>query len=89
MTIMAKSSNKPVKVFRLRGVSASVFENRSEQNGTFHKVQIVRTYRDGDDFKTTPTFSRDDLPLVQAVAHRAWEFVHETEASRRSSRDDD
>lgn len=92
MTTMAKSSSsssKPVKVFRLRGVSASVFENSSEQNGTFHKVQIVRTYKDGEEFKTTPTFNRDDLPFVQQVAHRAWEFVHETEAGQRSSRDDD
>ena len=89
MAKSSSSSSKPVKVFRLRGVSASVFENSSEQNGTFHKVQIVRTYKDGEEFKTTPTFNRDDLPFVQQVAHRAWEFVHETEAGQRSSRDDD
>ena len=93
MTVMAKStstsSNKPVKTFRLRGVSASVFENQSEQNGVFHKVQILRTYRDGDEFKSTPTFSRDDLPIVLTVAQRAWEFVLDAEAQARRSREDD
>jgi len=93
MTVMAKSSspssNKPVKTFRLRGVSASVFENQSEQNGVFHKVQIVRTYKDGDEFKSTPTFSRDDLPIVLTVAQRAWEFVLDAEAQARRSREND
>lgn len=90
MTNMANSSsNKPVKVFRLRGVSASVFENQSEQNGTFHKVQIIRTYRDGKDFKTTPTFSRDELPIVNLLTQQAWEYVLAEEASQRNSHDSD
>jgi hypothetical protein len=88
MTVMAdssSSSHKPVKVFRLRGVSASVFENHSEQNGTFHKVQVIRTYRDGKLFKTTPTFSRDELPIVTLLTQQAWEYVLATEASQRNS----
>ncbi len=88
---MAKSSpsNKPAKVFRRRGVSASVFENQSEQNGPFHKVQIVRTYKDGDEFKTTSAFNRDELPIVALLTQQAWEYVLAEEASQRNSQNDD
>lgn len=82
---MAQTSNKPVKVFRLRGISASVFENHAKSDGrdiSFHKVSLQRTYRDGDEWKTTTSFGRDDLPVAKLVLEQAWEFILESEASR-------
>ena len=82
---MAQTPSKPVKVFRLRGVSASVFENHAKSNGqdiVFHKVSVQRAYRDGDEWKTTTSFSRDDLPIAQLLMNRAWEFILDAEASR-------
>ena len=81
----AQSSTKPVKVFRLRGVSASVFENHSkntERSTTFHKVSLQKAYKDGDEFKTTTSFGRDDLPVCLHVLHEAWAFILEAEAKR-------
>lgn len=75
---------KPVRVFRLRGITASVFANQAEtKNGdiTFYKVSIQRTYKDGNDFKTTTSFGRDDLPLVRLLSDRAWQFILDTEAN--------
>ena len=77
----AKSSNKPVKVFRLRGVKAAVFENHSGDS-VFHKVALQRVYKDGDEFKTTTGLGRDDLPVARHVLQKAWEWILETEASR-------
>lgn len=74
----SQSSTKPVKVLRLRGISASIFENPTKTNGrdsVFYKVSIQRTYKDGDDFKTTSSFGRDDLPIVSLLSQRAWEYV--------------
>ena len=82
---MAQNATKPVKVFRLRGISASVFANTAksgEREITFHKVSLQRTYKDGDDWKTTTSFGRDDLPTAQLVLSRAWEFILDAEASR-------
>lgn len=79
------SSQKPVKVIRLRGVSASVFANHGKSEGrdiTFHKVSLQRSYKDGDEWKQTTSFGRDDLPVVSLVMKRAWEFILDTEASR-------
>ena len=57
---------------KLRGISASIFANTTDSGVTFHKVAIQRTYKDGDTFKTSTTFGRDDLPLVEQAAHAAW-----------------
>jgi hypothetical protein len=84
---MAQSSNKPVKVFRLRGVSASIFENESKSGDravTFHKVSLQRTYKDGDDFKTTTSFGRDDLPVCVHVMQQAWAYILDAESNRGS-----
>jgi hypothetical protein len=81
----AQSSTKPVRVFRLRGVSASVFENHSknaERSSTFHKVSLQKTYKEGDEFKTTTSFGRDDLPVCLHLLHEAWAFILEAEAKR-------
>ena len=88
--VPSKDSVKPVHVIRLRGITASVFANIAEtKNGdvTFHKVSVQRVYKDGDVFKTTSTFGRDDLPIVRLLSDRAWQFILDTEATR--GRDED
>lgn len=78
-------TNKPVKIMRLRGISASIFANPAKTKGnddsTFYKVSIQRTYKVDDEFKTTSSFSRDDLPIVSLLSQKAWEFVLKEEAT--------
>ncbi len=79
-----ETTNKPVESFRLRGVSASVFLNETEQDGRpFFKVSLQRSYKTKDGFKSTNSFSRDDLPLVAEVVNDAWRAIlkRESEAS--------
>jgi hypothetical protein len=79
-------SSKPVKVLRVRGISASIFANRAKSDQgrelTFHKVAIQRTYRDEGEFKITSSFSRDDLPIVRLLSERAWQWILDEEAAR-------
>lgn len=78
------STTKPVKIFRIRGISASIFANPVKTNGKdsiFYKVSIQRTYKEDDEFRTTNSFSRDDLPLVWLLTQKAWEFVLTEEAN--------
>jgi len=82
---MAQASAKPVKTFRLRGISASIFANSAKSDGrdiTFHKVSLQRAYKDGDEWKNTTSFGRDDLPVAKLLLEQAWQFILETEASR-------
>ena len=83
----APSAVKPAKVFRRRGIAVSVFANTTEVDGrrvSYHKVTIQRTYRDGNEFKTTTSFGRDDLPVVRLLISQAWEFILDAESSRGS-----
>lgn len=84
-TSSARDANSPVQVYRLRGLSASIFENQAKTAGrtvTFYKVALQRTYKDGDEWKTTTSFGRDDLPIARLLLDRAWQYVLDAEASR-------
>ena len=78
-------TNKPVETFRLRGVSVSVFQNAAkvgDRERTFHKVSVQKSYRDGDDWKTTASLGRDDLPIATLLLKQAWQSILEAEAKR-------
>lgn len=80
----AQTTVKPIKVFRLRGVTASVFANQATSDGrdiTFHKVSIQRVFKDGAEWRTTTNFGRDELPIAQLLMNRAWEFILDAEAT--------
>lgn len=76
---MTTESNKPIRTFRLRGVKVAVFENRTEQ-GAFYKTSLQRIYREGEEWKTTTSLGRDDLPVARLLLGWAWEFILEAES---------
>lgn len=85
MATSKKVTNKPVEKFNLRGISASIFENKSEDGGVYFKATVTRTYRDGDQFRSTSVFSRDDLPVVELLIRKAWVSMMNLEAESRSN----
>jgi hypothetical protein len=81
-----KPSTKPVKVFRFRGISASIFANTAktaDREVSYYKVSLQRTYKDGDKFQTTHSFGRDDLPIAALLLKKAWTFILESEDEER------
>ena len=78
------NGNKPIKVFRQRGISASVFENHTQDRGEsvrFFKVNLQRTFKQNDEFKHNASFGRDDIPVAKLMLDRAWQFILEAEAA--------
>lgn len=78
---------KPIKVFRLRGTSVSVFanpvKNKDAQDSTFYKFSVQRTYKDSNgEFRQTSTFALDDLPVVWLLVQKAWEFTLALQAKK-------
>jgi hypothetical protein len=73
---MAKNSksNRPVHEVRMGRIRAAIWENET-QNGTRHNVTLTRLYKDGDDWKDSTSFGRDDLPLVSKVADMAHSWI--------------
>jgi len=81
---MAKQQTKvrPVREVRLGRIRAAIWENET-QNGIRHNVTLSRLYKDGDEWKDSTSFGRDDLPLVSKVADLAhsWIFTHASAAA--------
>ena len=68
---------QPAKVIRLGKIKATVWVNET-QIGKRHNTQIVKIYKEGDAWKETTSFGRDDLPLVAKVADLAHTFIFES-----------
>lgn len=76
---MATPKNKPVHEVRLAAVKAAIWKNDTESGVRFN-VTITRLYKDGDDWKNTDSFGRDDLLLVAKVADLAHTWICEQQA---------
>ena len=73
------SGTKPIKVFRAGAVRAAVWRDTITRNGVeivVHNVQIDRTFKDGDEYKSSSSFdAARDVPRLLLVASKAYEFV--------------
>jgi len=74
--------NRPAHEIRLGAIKATIWANET-QNGIRHNVNVTRLYKDGDDWKTSDSFGRDDLPLVAKVANMAHTWIFQ-EAGKES-----
>ena len=74
------SKKRPIHELRLGRIRAAVWEN-STQNGMRHNVTISRLYKDGDQWKDSTSFGRDDLPLLAKVADLAHTWIFEQSAT--------
>lgn len=84
------SSQDPVYSLRYRGVAMAVFANETKVEGrtiTFHKVSLHRYYKEGDEWKVSNGYSRDDLPIVRLLMLKAYEWVLAAEAKRKETDD--
>ena len=79
---MSKEKTRPVFEVRLGRIRAAIWENET-QNGTRHNVTVSRLYKDGDNWKDSTSFGRDDLPLLAKVA----DLTHSWIFSQASDRD--
>ncbi len=66
-------ANAPIKRFAVgNGIRASIWKNESKKNGSWLSVTITRTYRDGEEYKDTTSFRRDDLLFVAKASELAF-----------------
>jgi len=81
---MAQEKTKPVHEIRLGRIRAAVWENET-QNGTRHNVTVSRLYKDGDQWKDSTSFGREDLPVVCKVLDMAHTWIYEHPASSKDN----
>jgi hypothetical protein len=88
MSSTKESTNEPVRVFRAPGMSVAVFENTSDEGNTFHKLSAQRVYKVGKDYKTSTSFSLNEVPTLLLLMQRAWNYVSELENKAKDRAND-
>jgi hypothetical protein len=68
--IRIMANQKPIAEVRTGSIKATIWRNATE-NGARFNVTFDRLYKDGDKWKSTSTFGRDDLLLLAKVADLA------------------
>ena len=77
MSNHASNKARPIHEIRLGRIRAAIWENETP-NGKRHNVTVSRIYKDGDQWKDTASFGRDDLQLVAKAVDQAHSWIFDT-----------
>ncbi len=69
-------ANRPIHEIRLGKVKAAIWRNETD-SGIRYSVAIVRIFRTDNGWESSPSFGRDELPLVAKVADRVHSWIYE------------
>ena len=72
---MAQKKQEPVHKITLGRIVAAIWANKTKDGRVWFNVTVTRSYKDGDQWKDTSTYSRDDLPIVAKVADMAYAWI--------------
>ena len=82
---MSKEKQKPVHEVRLGYIKAAVWKNDTETGARFNTT-FSRLYKDGEEWRSTDSFGRDDLLLLGKVADQVHSWICEQAQDRDPSR---
>ena len=81
-------ANEPVAQVKLGRIVGAIWRNESDNSVVRFNTTFSRLYKDGQDWKRTDSFGRDDLLLLSKVADLAHTRVFELEQEERSGKAD-
>ena len=68
-------NSHPIHEIRLGTIRACIWANVSREQRTFFNVSVSRLYRDGEQWKDSHSFGRDDLPVLAKVVELAYAWI--------------
>lgn len=69
------TANKPAHEIRISGIRATIWKNDTAQ-GPRYNTTFERSYRDGEQWKTSDSFGRDDLLVVSHIATECYRWIN-------------
>src|ERR1700728_1719968 len=69
------AKQRPAYEIRLGRIKATIWANQND-NGTWFNVVLSRNYKDGDEWKSSSSFGRDELLTVAKIADLANSWIH-------------
>ncbi len=83
-----QTNTAPIKVIRVGTVSASVWKDEVDKNGTTvvrYSIRIQKRFRQDDgEWKNTDYFFPEELPKLQLVTAKAFEYISLKESEESS-----
>jgi len=73
-TSPAKTDNQPVHKIRYGALSASIWRQDNERGAMFN-VSFQRAYKEGETWKSSTSFGRNDLLVLGLMATQAFEWI--------------
>jgi len=73
--VLMAQKQKPAHEIRLGRIRATIWANQNGGQDIWFNVTLTRLYKDGDQWKDTTAFRRDDLPIVAKVADMAYAWI--------------
>jgi hypothetical protein len=81
------SASKPVHEIRLGLIKAAIWHNMTRA-GERYNVTLIRLYRNGDVWKESLHFGRDDLLQAAKVLDQAHTWIHQQERVEKQTERD-
>jgi len=81
-------ARKPVHEIRFGLIKAAIWRNHTK-SGDRHNVTVSRIYRNGDVWKESTHFGRDDLPLLAKVVDLAHTWIFQNHQPTEGDRPHD
>ncbi len=80
-------ANEPSKRINVgNGIHVAIWKNESDKGEAWYTIKLTRKYKDGEGFKDTTTFRRDDLLFVAKGAEMAFSWCFNHEESERKAK---
>lgn len=76
-------SSKPAVKLRYGSLSAAIWQNDTD-NGPYYSVTFQRSYKEGESFKNSQSFRRDDLLVLAKLADAAHTKIHDLQQTETS-----
>ena len=70
---------QPIQTLRAGRIQAAIWENHSDK-GPFYNVTVSRSYKEGDNWKSSDSFGRDDLLVLAQLLGSAYTFILQKQA---------
>ena len=67
---------RPAHEIRIGLIKARIWRKRT-RSGLRHSVSVVRLYRNGDLWKESTRFGRDDIPLLRFLLDKAHTWIYQ------------
>lgn len=75
-------TNKPVDRFEHFPVGVAVFEREGQDGDKWYNADVSKTYKQGDEYKKTRSFTKNDLVKLNALVPQAIARMQELERAQ-------